>query len=301
VTAPYKYAHLYVLLALALTFIAFWPSYFSSLGTAPLAFHAHGLATTIWISLVALQSWSIRQESTVLHRRAGLFSLLLFPLLIASFVLIINVSAARFAGGEDPFFEQAGPILGFIMASAIVAYLLLFAQALRHRSNMRLHALYMLATAVILAESAFGRLLQQTVPSMSFDGSGDFQSALNSIVVPHILAAVVAIVVYLRDRKNGLPFLLAAVLLVTQFFAIYWLADSIWLRTWFELYSKVPDWLSVGLGFGLGAVAVWVGWSRPADSAPLKQGILVSADPARSALSGHGTTSLHDNDLGAGS
>lgn len=297
-TVPYRYAHLYVLLALALTFIAFWPSYFSSFSMAPLAFHAHGLATTIWIFLVALQSWSIRRGATAFHRRAGIFSLLLFPPLIASFVLIINVSAARFVSGENPFFAQAGPILGFIMLSAIVAYLLLFAQALRHRHNVRMHALYMLATAVILAESAFGRLLQQIVPSMSFDGSGDFRSALDSIVIPSILAAVVAVVVYLRDRGNGAPFLLAAVLLITQVISIYWLADSVWLRNAFGLYSQVPDWLSVGIGFGLGAGAVWIGWSRPTGSARLKQGTLASADAALSSLSAQRATSSRQNELG---
>ncbi len=258
---------------------------------APFAFHAHGLATTIWICLVALQSWSIHRGAVAFHRWVGGFSLLLFPPIIASFVLIINVSAARFVSGESPFFEQAGPILGFVMLTAIVAYLLLFTLALRHRMNVRLHGLYMLATAVILAESAFGRLLQQTIPSMSFDGSGDFRSALDSIVIPDILAAVAAMVIYFRNREYGLPFLLAALLITIEVVGIYLFADAAWLHQAFALYSRVPEWLSVGIGFGFGVAAVWIGWSRPITAAALEQRIPAADCMQSGARMGFGTNS----------
>lgn len=261
---PYRQAHWFVLLALVLTLLAFWPSYFSEFTGAPWAFHAHGLVTTCWIILVAVQSYSIHSGAVGIHRYAGMFSLFLFPLLIASFVMIINVTASRFASGENPFFEAAGPILGFVMLSAIGAFLLLFPLALHFRYNVRLHALCMLATAVILAESATGRLLQQIVPAMSFDGSGDFGSALDSIAIPDLLAVLIFVVIYLRDRANGLLFLLAAVLLTLEVIGIYQFASAAWLEKLFAWYSQVPEWLSVSVGFGLGAGAAWIGWSRPA-------------------------------------
>lgn len=260
---PYKYAYLLVGLVLVVTVVGFWPTYFAKLDSVPFAFHAHGFTATAWIILVAFQSWSIHNRARVLHRRVGMLSLLLFPLLIASFVLIINVSAARFLKGDNVFFQQFGALIGYIMVTAIIAYLVLFVQALRHRRNVYMHAGYMLATPFMLWESNFGRVLNQFVPSFQIEDSADFQEVMDAIVVSDIMAVAFAIFLYLRNRKHGTPFAVVAVLLLAQVGGIYLLDEALWLREMFTEYAHLPAEITVGTGFALGLLAVWLGWARP--------------------------------------
>lgn len=59
---PYPKAHLYVLLVIAVTIAGFWSIYFSSLGKGPWQFHAHGIAASLSIGTVALQSWTAQNR-----------------------------------------------------------------------------------------------------------------------------------------------------------------------------------------------------------------------------------------------
>jgi hypothetical protein len=45
---PYRKAWLWVLLLFALTFVAFWPGYFSKLPDKELAHHYHAASAVLW-------------------------------------------------------------------------------------------------------------------------------------------------------------------------------------------------------------------------------------------------------------
>jgi hypothetical protein len=259
---PYRFAYMYVAVVLVVTIIGFWPSYFSIIDAVPFAFHAHAFTATSWVILAGLQSWSIHHQARDFHRKVGKLSFLLFPLLIASLVLIMNVSAARILESDNPFWQQVAPVIGYVTLTAICAYLVLFTQALRYRRNVYIHAGYMLAALFMLWESNFGRVLMQLSPSMH---------VFDSIVYSDIMAAALAMFLYLRDRGRGYPFLVVAVFLVAQIAGIYLLAEAQWFRDVFKAYAQLPPEITVGTGFLLGLLAVWLGWTRP-------------SGPARSAL-----------------
>jgi hypothetical protein len=44
---PYRHAHYYLLLLVALTGLAFWPIYFSILPSASVALHIHGFSASL--------------------------------------------------------------------------------------------------------------------------------------------------------------------------------------------------------------------------------------------------------------
>lgn len=102
-------------------------------------------------------------RNNAFHRLVGKASVVFFPILIVGFVMIINVSADRYAS-QVPYIAMLGPAFGIGMAIAIVAYLALFYLALRHRRNVKLHAGNMLATPLILFESPFSRIIEQFFP-----------------------------------------------------------------------------------------------------------------------------------------
>lgn len=259
---PYPRAHYYIALVFLVTIAGFWPSYFGKLGDAPLAFHVHGFTASAWIVLVALQSWSIHSRRITLHRKFGLASLILLPLMTGSLVMIANVSAAQYleGGAYDQF---AGPIFGYATAVPLVGYLVLFAQALRYRRRVQLHAGYMLATVFFLWEPAAARLLVRFVPQLDITGPENFHKAADAIALGIAMPLLLAIYLYLRDRKVGIPFLAVAVFLAAQVGGLYWVADTgVW-RQLFGVYAELPATITVGSGVLLGALAAWYGWRRP--------------------------------------
>lgn len=259
---PYSKAHYVVAIVLIATIIGFWPSYFGKIGEAPLAFHFHGIVATAWIILLILQAWSIHSRHTILHRTAGRTSLVLFPLLTGSLVMIANVSAAGYIAG-GAYYGLLGPVFGYATVPPFIAYLLLYTQALRHRRQVHLHAGYMLGTAFFIWEPAAARLLVKYFPPLEISGPADFYKAIDAIALGIVLPLLLAIFLYFRHRKFGTPFLVVFVFLLLQIAGLYLIADT---KTWqqiFAWYASLPAFITVGSGILLGVYATWFGWNKP--------------------------------------
>ena len=257
---PYRKAHYFIVLTLLVTVIGFWGSYFQPFNSVPLAFHVHAFTAMAWVSLLLFQHWSIHGRRRDLHKTVGLLSLALFPFLIVGFVMIVNVSAAAFIESEARGAFSLGPSFGLSMLFAIIAYLLLYYQALRHRRNVKLHAGYMLTTPLVLFESPFSRIILQNLPFLVFTNSDFPQRILDAIVIAMTMAIVFAVVMYVRDRRFGTPFLVAAVLMTMQAITMYFGAHLEWVKAGFRAYAAVPDGVTIVAGFLLGAAVAWSGY-----------------------------------------
>lgn len=259
---PYKYGHYYVGLVLAVILTGFWASYFRDIRGMPFAFHVHAFSSTSWLLLLILQSVAIHQRHNAFHKLAGMASFGLFPLLIAGFVMIINVSAARYAAEENPFIMLIGPSFGIGMIIAIAAYLTLFYQALRNRRNIRLHAGYMLATPLILFESPFSRLMDQAFPWMNFIGSEGPMAVLDTIAISDGLAILFAMSLYFVDRKHGAPWLVASAFMATQAIVMWFAPSILFLNTLFQMYAMLLPELTVLMGVLAGVLVGYFGWQH---------------------------------------
>lgn len=270
---PYKYGHYFVALVLVVILAGFWPSYFTLVGQVPLAFHVHAATATGWVLLLLVQSVAIHARRNAFHRLAGKASFVMFPLLIAGFVMIINVSAARYAAEESPFIAFLGPSFGIGMAVAIAAYLTLFHLALRNRRNTRLHAGYMLATPMILFESPFSRIMAEHFPWMNVIGSEGPRGLLDTIVISNGLVAIFALALYFMNRRDGAPWLVAAFFVLLQSAVMWFAPDMPGLGRVFSAYAAAPPALTVALGLLAGGAAGYLGWiggrptTRPVTSA----------------------------------
>jgi hypothetical protein len=268
---PYRYANVWVGLTLVVIVWGFWGSYFQTDAEIPLGFHVHAISALLWVGLLGLQHWSIHHRQRALHKRAGQLSLLLFPFLIAGFVMIINISASKYAADASPFIAVAGPSFALAMLMAIGIYLVLYYLALKHRSNVRLHAGYMLCTPLVLFESPFSRVLESVAPWL-FQYLRPFpHGVLDQIAICMFLSAVFAFIVFWRVKRDGRPFLVCGVLLLIEAAAMRWGTELQPLRAAFNAYATVPEWLTVGLGFALGAAAAWAGWTAPSRGGPTPQ------------------------------
>jgi hypothetical protein len=257
---PYRHAKYFVGFTLVVIVVGFWDSYFVPLGEVSTAFHVHAFTAITWAVLLLFQDWSIRSRRKNLHKLGGILSLFLFPFLIVGFVMIINVSAAGYVANEDPMARFFGPSFGLSMMIAILAYLTLFYLALKNRCDVRLHSGYMLTTPLILFESPFSRVMLSYMPFLIFTDSDFPQRVLDAIVIAIGLSIAFALVLYLRDRKSGVPFLVAAGFLFVESVCMYVGTNIEWVRQGFEAYARVPTALTILVGFLLGAAVSWFGW-----------------------------------------
>lgn len=257
---PYRHGHFYVGFVLLVIFAGFWASYFSPIASVPTAFHVHAVTASTWLLLLIAQSLAIHRRMNSLHRTMGLASLALFPMLIFGLTMIINVSADRFAANEDPGIVYLAPSFGIGMAVAIAAYLVLFYQALKTRRSVKLHAGYMLATPLILFESPFSRAMDRFFPWLNVIGSEGPRYVLDTIVVSNALVALLALSLYLRDRRSGQPWLVA-IFFVTLQSILMWYAPSMPIVTeLFAAYAQAPHWISLALALLAGVAVGWFGW-----------------------------------------
>ena len=257
---PYKYGHYFVGAVLTVILGGFWASYFAPIGHVPLAFHVHAFGAISWLLLLIVQHVSIHQRSNAFHKQMGKASFVLFPLLILSFTMIIDVSAQRYAAQEQAFIMHNGPSFGIGMAISIAAYLTLYYQALKNRRNVKLHAGYMLATPLILFESPFSRLMDQFFPWMNFIGSEGPQVVQDQIATSDGIAILFAMTLYFMDRKHGAPWLVASCFMGLQA-VVMWFAPSIpLLGRLFLAYSTIPLLVTALSGLAAGVLVGWLGW-----------------------------------------
>ncbi|MEE4287958.1 MAG: hypothetical protein V2J14_01195 [Erythrobacter sp.] len=259
---PYRHAHYFLFAVLLVIAVGFWASYFARVGGGPmpLAFHVHAVSSMAWIGLLIAQHVAIHRRANALHRQMGMASFALFPLLLLGFMMILNLSAERYAAQESPFIMYVGPSFFFGMVVSNAAYLTLFYLAMKHRRNVKLHAGYMLATPMILFESPFSRIIGDWIPWMNVIGSEGMHGLLDSIVIGDMIMVAFAAVLYLRDRKHGAPWLVAIFFLLLQSL-VMWNAPFVGgLGPVFAAYTAVPDAITASLGLAMGAAAGWLGW-----------------------------------------
>ena len=110
--------------------VAFWPSYFSRLGSQPsLHPHAHGLTMTLWVGLMVSQAWLIRSGNRATHRKAGLLSYALVPSLVVAALTFMHYRLSGVAGLDD-----AALYFMALVVNALVAFLVLYGLAMWFRA-----------------------------------------------------------------------------------------------------------------------------------------------------------------------
>jgi len=264
---PYPRAHYYVLVVIAVIVAGFWPSYFGVWGSVPWQFHAHGVAASLWVTMVAAQSWTAHHRQLPLHRAVGKSSLLLFPFLIGGLAAIIDVTAKGYVAGDGPARTMFGASFLIGLAVAIAAYVTVYYRALKYRRKVWVHSGYMLTTPLILFESPFSRLLNGFVPGLAISGPDDLHLIMPSILWAMAIELAVIAAIWLKYRERANPFLVAGGFIVAQMLTMGLMADSTLLRSLLVTIGQLPSAAVVLTGFAIGAIASWAGWKageRPA-------------------------------------
>jgi hypothetical protein len=122
----------------------------------PLVVHLHAAVMASWVSLLAVQATLALMGRIDLHRKWGMASLLVGPLVL-TMLIAITISRQNAAYGTP-----AGPIVNnilFVQIRAIVLFPLFFVWALRARvTDPQTHKRMMLLATLMLLDAAIARM-----------------------------------------------------------------------------------------------------------------------------------------------
>ena len=208
---PYRKAWIWLLALLALTFVAFWPGYFSKLPTKKIAHHYHAASAMLWMLLALAQSWTIHNNQLALHRKIGPAIFLLFPFFLIAGVWVIHVEAGTVASDFSSVEGKQLAQFGFFDPLANIGFAALFWGGLRYRTKVHQHARYMLGTVMFVVAPVFWRMLENYVPM--FAGAEAFDMAF---AVGNLGALAIALGLYRHAPKHGRAFLLVAGIISAQ-------------------------------------------------------------------------------------
>lgn len=220
--APYWFAGL-----LVLSFLGFWPSYFSpSASSATFAQHFHAVAMLIWVLMLMVQPWLIRARRRDTHRMVGRVSFVLAPLVVISAFYVVLDNLAKLPQPYPPI----GLSFVWLGLSSALYFAIVYSLAIINRRDMQLHARYMVSTALVFIVPGLGRLLRRIGEATGLEFL-DFQPAL-------WFSVAVGVVMILREARKGrvrLPWVLATALWTGVVLGFYFVPR-------FEWFSAFADW-----------------------------------------------------------
>lgn len=264
---PFRHAHWWVLLLFPVAALAFWPQYLSALPTSPASYHFHGITASLWLLLLAAQSWTIHHGHRAFHRSTGLVSLALFPLFLAGGAAIFVGMAERFVAAATPFYQLWPPRLAWLDFVAIGGMAYFYFKALKHRRKVGAHSSYLLATAIFLLPPILGRLAPLPL-GIDFSQPGAFEQLGLAFHLGNVATAVIAFAIAARAGRNGRPFVVAGLLslLATLLFEIPGGTEA-----WRSVYghaARIPLAPVVVAAALAGAAVGWAGWTAGKRTSP---------------------------------
>ncbi len=276
---PFPRVHYYVAGALALTIVAFAPSYFLRLPEAPFAHHLHGGTATLWLVLLATQNWTIHTGHRRLHVLSGIGSLILVPLFVVGGLLATQMTLLK----DTPFNAMFGTPLAVADLLMSVLFSAFYCQALRHRRQPQLHARYMLATLALLMGPALARLFANYVPGLMIRSLEQLPRFGSILDISMAMAAALFLLLALRDARSGkpvLPFAAAVASVVASYVGYRWVGATDAWRTLAPTLAELPSGAWTSAGLVLGASASLIGWYAPAQRPKTSPGGAISTQPA---------------------
>lgn len=140
---PFPKLHLWLILPFVVTLVGF-QGYWMGFKTASFHWHLHGLSATFWYVCLIIQPWLYHNRPIQIHRKVGMFSLLVAGFVIASALNMIVVSLYNMS--------EFSPLYSVRYSLALVDFISIFGftlsvlLAVAYARNTQVHARWMIST-----------------------------------------------------------------------------------------------------------------------------------------------------------
>jgi hypothetical protein len=158
ISRPFDAARVWVYFGalFVISFLAFWPSYFSpGIATSSRYTHFHAATAALWMSLLIIQPWLIRTYRFEVHRAIGRVSYVLVPVLLLSIILLANFRIRTVDHANYPI-QTYVLYLQFFLG---VLFAVSFFCAMIYRRDAEIHARFMVCTGLTLIDPVFARIV----------------------------------------------------------------------------------------------------------------------------------------------
>jgi hypothetical protein len=126
------------LLAIAITLLGFWRTFFSQLGNVDFAHQLHGWLSTGWLVLVLVQASLIGFRKFKWHRVLGWSSVAVFTLLIITSCHMLTLMLAEVGPLAQPF--EMAKIFGYSDVTALPLLVIAYVAAIVLRKDRHVHS-----------------------------------------------------------------------------------------------------------------------------------------------------------------
>ena len=187
----------------AITFVSFWPSFFSAIVNIETHIVIHGISAIAWMLLAVVQALLIKSRGRKHQRTVGYFSLTLAATLVLSGLWVIQTMLYGDSGTADgiPLLAIKFFYIDFTALVLFCVFLWLAIKAARRR-DIPLHLRLMTCTAIIPLEAALERTYIYGTPSLV----PNFDVALYASVITLIVLTAALVVIERWYGRSRWPF-----------------------------------------------------------------------------------------------
>lgn len=196
-----------LLLLIPITFIGFYPSYYSTFH-APAIIHLHGAVMLLWLALAIIQPWLVHTNKMDWHRLVGRLSYILIPCVLLTGYFVLRHGYLRVLDGDivappEYYPEGVTPLTKAadftVISSVYFAWLLLyFVLGIINRRNTPAHATFMLAATLTILGPGADRLIGHICDALGWPYNAVAENFTFGIVF------VVFFALYIRHRRKRL-------------------------------------------------------------------------------------------------
>jgi len=203
-----------------LSALGFYPTYFSKVfrtGSYSMMTHIHVIIMIIWLLIVIVQPYLIKNRKVVLHKKIGRLSYAVVPLVVIT-ALCLAISRI----GTNPYFDEG--FLFFMPLKDCFIITVCFGLALYHKNNPSLHARYMICSSLPLIEPPLVRSILFFGPDLP---SPYWAFGLGFLTIDLLLLALIIKGSSLSELRK--PFVLVLIFYaLLQTFAMYGTEHEQW-------------------------------------------------------------------------
>jgi hypothetical protein len=189
--------------AMLISVLGFWDIYFGADAAAQPHHHLHIATAFIWMGLLLAQLTLIASGSRRKHRKVGLAVLVAAPLLVATTAMLSVHSAHKgLTSGEGDFL-----IVQNVMGTLELGLFIFLAFLLKKRRQ--LHGSLLLSTTILFLGIALFFVMISFVPQFRIEGPETFYRFQMAAITGQTISFTVGFLFFVRDRRNGWPYLAA--------------------------------------------------------------------------------------------
>ena len=219
-----------------ITFVSFWPSFFSAIVNIETHIVIHGISAIAWMLLTIIQASLIKSGWRKHHRTVGYFSLTLAATLVLSGLWVIQTMLYGDGGAADgiPLLAVKFFYLDFTALVLFCVFLGLAIKAARRR-DIPLHLRLMACTAIIPLEAALERTYIYGAPNLV----PNFDAALYASVITLIVLAAVLVAIEWWYGRSRWPFAVLSAYFVIMLLTTDLVAQTGWFNSLAISYANI--------------------------------------------------------------